>query len=137
MAISYPFARKTHSDGRKLTMRLRGFKLSLDTSGTAQSTTFTIPYTECLLNATEVVGAKFGDKITFEVLDTAAGTVSGTPNASLNTFGTDVYPSEGLYAVSSSYDASLFQGLQIKVTVTPADSTARDIYFNLHLHQLG
>lgn len=134
---NYAFAKKVHWDGRKLTMRLRGVKLSLDTSGTPQSAIFTVPYTECLLNATEVVGAKLGDRIKFEILDTEYGTVSGMSNWSLNTFGEDVYPSENLYAVSSSYDAALFQGLQIKVTVIPMDSTARDIYFNLHLHQLG
>lgn len=134
--INYPFARKVHTDGRKITRRTRGFSLSLDTSGTAQSATFTIPYTSCLLTATEIVNAIAGDSFKFEVLDTSAGTVSGIPNYSLNTFGQDVYASKDFYRAQSSYDAELFGGLQIKVTCTPCDSVSRNVFFNLELHEL-
>lgn len=132
----FPFAKKIHTSGQKLTRRVRGFALALDTSGSAQSATFVVPYAQCLMTATEIVGARAGDRFKLEVLDTATGTVSGYPNVSLNTFGEDVYAFTGQYRAQSSYDAELFQGLQIKITCTPIDSEARNVYFNLELHEL-
>lgn len=134
--MMYPFARKQHTDGSKVTRRTRGFQLNLDSSGTPQSSSFAVPYVRCLITATEIVGARFGDRFKFEVLDTVAGTVSGVPNANLNTFGEDVYAAKDFYRAASAYDAELFGGLQIRVTCTPADSEARTIGINLELHEL-
>lgn len=134
---NYPFAKKIHTDGRKVTRRTRGFALSLDGSGNPQSSSFTIPFVSCLLTATEVINAVAGDRLKFEVLDTSTGAVSTIPNYSLNSFGEDVYPANEFYRASSNYDAELFQGLQIKITVTPTDTIARSIYFNLELHELS
>lgn len=134
---SFPFARKYHSDGRKLTRRSRGFTLDLDGTTSTQSATFTVPYTECLLTATEIINAQAGDAFKYEILDTAAGTVSTIPNYSLNTFGQDVYAAPDFYRAESLYDAALFVGLQVKVTCTPGAATsARKVFINLDLHEL-
>jgi len=136
MSARYPFARKTHSDGRKLFRRLHGISLSLDTSGTQQSITFTIPYTSCLMTAAEVINSVSGDTLNFKILDTAAGTVSGVPNYELNQFGFNVNIPTDYYEAPSEYDSELFGGLQIKIEYNPIDSVARDVHFNLILHEL-
>lgn len=136
MAGFYPFARKIHSDGRKLTRRSRGFTISLPGTSSPTAATFTIPFNFCLLSATEIVGARLGDSFKYEVLDTATGTVSTIPNYSLNTFGQDVYAAKDFYRADSTYDAELFLGLQIKVTCTPVDTDVRNVYINLDLHEL-
>lgn len=133
----FAFSKKIHRDGSKVTMRKRGFSLALDNSGSAQSTTFVVPHTRCLMTATEIINAVAGDQFKLEVLDTAAGTVSGIPNYSLNIFGDTVNAAPTFYRAESPYDAELFQGLQIKITCIPADSVSRNLYFNLELHELS
>ena len=134
--IIYPFAQKRHYDGRKLTRRIHGFKIDLDTSGTEQTVKFTIPYVACLMTSTSVVDAIPGDKLQFSVLDSTAGLLTGVPNYRLNQFGYDVYPAKDYYEERSEYDAELVVGLQLEIKVTPVDTTARSVYFNITLHEL-
>lgn len=108
----------------------------LDGTSNQQSVTYTIPYTACLMTATTIVDAVAGDQCDFEVLDTTTGTVSGIANYSLNKFGHGVYPAKGFYTEVSEYDAELFAGLQLKISVTPVDTVTRSIYFNITLHEL-
>lgn len=136
MSITYAFARKIHTDGKKLTRRSRGFFINLDGTGSVSHAVFVVPYQNCLISATEIVGAVLGDKFKYEILDTATGTLSGYPNGSLNIFGEDVYAAKDFYRAESAYDASLFGGLQIKVTCAPADNEIRKVYINLDLHEL-
>lgn len=134
--MSNPFAQKYHRDGRKLTRRVHGFKIDLDGTSNAQAVIFSVPYTACLMTSTSIISSVEGDKFDFKVLDTLAGTVSGVPNYPLNQFGFGVYAASSCYKEASEYDAELFQGLQIEVTVTPVDTVARSIYFNITLHEL-
>ena len=131
-----PFGAKKLRDGRSLFRRIHGLKLDLDTSGTDQKVTFLVPYVSAKITSTEIIGAKLGDRIDFKVLDTAAGTVTTVPNYPLNQFGYNVYPSEERYEQKSEYDADLFVGLQLEITVKPVDSVARSVYFNLVLHEV-
>lgn len=132
----YPFAKKVHSDGRKLTNKTRGMD-AISLSGSSASTTFTIPF-ECLMTGADIVNAKPGDCFKFEILDSDTGIISGYPNTSLNEFGDKVWASEGRYKYESSYDAGLIQGLQVKVTCTATEDTStRKVFVNLFLHKLG
>ena len=132
-----PFGSKVLPNGKSLFRRIHGLKLDLDTSGSDQKVAFTVPYGSAKITSTEIIGAGLGDRIDFKVLDTAAGTVTTVPNYMLNQFGFDVYPSEGRYEQKSEYDADLFLGLQLEITVKPMDSVARPVYFNLVLHEVG
>ena len=132
----YPFAKKQHSDGRKVTRRVHGFKIDLDTSGSTQSVKFMIPYTACLMTKTSIINSIVGDKFDFKVLDTVTGTLTTVPNAPLNQFGHGVYAAAGYHSETSEYDAELFGGLQLEISVTPVDNTARSVYFNVILHEL-
>ena len=131
-----PFGSKKLPNGQSLFRRIHGLKLDLDTSGSDQKVTFTVPYGSAKITSTEIIGASLGDRIDFKVLDTASGTVTTVPNYMLNQFGFDVYPSEGRYEQKSEYDADLFLGLQLEITVKPMDSVARPVYFNLVLHEV-
>lgn len=131
-----PFGSKKLLNGKSLFRRIHGLELQLDGTANPQTVVFMVPYISAKITSTEVVGAVLGDAIDFRVLDTAAGTISTIPNHPLNQFGHSVYPSQGRYEQKSEYDADLFLGLQLEVTVTPGDTTARSIYFNFVLHEI-
>lgn len=131
-----PFGSKKLPNNKSLFRRIHGLSLTLDGTLNAQKTTFVVPYTAAKITSTEIVGAKLGDSIDFKVLDTAAGTVTTIPNYPLNQFGFSVYPSENRYEQKSEYDADLFVGLQLEITVTPVNTDVRTVYFNLVLHEV-
>lgn len=135
-STSEPFASKQLLNGKKLFRRVHGVKLSLDGTSNAQSTSFTIPYTLCKMTSTVIVNGVAGDSVDFKVLDTSSGTVTGVPNYVLNQFGHGVYVSNNYYREDSEYDAELFMGLQMEITLTPVDTVARDVYFNITLHEV-
>jgi len=132
----HAFASKILPNGKSLFRRIHGIKLTTDGTSNAQKIIFTVPYTSAKITSTEIIGAELGDKIDFKILDTAAGTVSTIPNYPLNQFGFGVYPSKERYEQKSEYDADLFLGLQLEITITPVDTTVRDVYFNLVLHEV-
>lgn len=131
-----PFGSKKLPNGQSLFRRIHGLKLDLDGTLTSQKVTFTVPYVSAKITSTEIISAVEGDQIDFKVLDTAAGTVTTVPNYPLNQFGFGVYPSAGRYEQKSEYDADLFLGLQLEITLTPCDTVARSVYFNLVLHEV-
>ena len=131
-----PFGSKKLPDGRSLFRRIHGLKLDLDGTSNTQSTVFSVPYVSAKITSTEIVGAALGDRIDFKVLDTPTGTVSTIPNYTLNQFGFGVYPSAGRYEQRSEYDADLFSGLQLEVSLTPVNTDIRTVYFNLVLHEV-
>ena len=131
-----PFASKKLPDGKSLFSRIHGIKLTTDGTSNAQKVTFTVPYISAKITSTEIIGAELGDRIDFKILDTVTGTVTTIPNFLLNQFGFGVYPSKERYEQKSEYDADLFLGLQLEVTLTPVNTTIRDVYFNLVLHEV-
>lgn len=131
-----PFASKTLANGKSLFRRIHGIKLTTDGTSNAQKVIFTVPYASAKITSTEIIGAELGDMIDFKILDTSSGTVTGIPNFLLNQFGFGVYPSKEKYDQTSEYDADLFLGLQLEVTLTPADTVVRDVYFNLVIHEV-
>lgn len=130
------FASKKTSDGKSLFQRVHGMAMALDSTGAAKKFAFTVPYTICKITGVDVVNSLAGDCVDFKVLDTATGAYTTVPNYQLNQFGFCVYPSKDYYHHKSVYDADLFAGMQVEVTVTPVDSVARSLYANLILHEV-
>lgn len=131
-----PFASKKLPDGKSLFRRIHGIKLTTDGTSNSQKIIFTVPYNSAKITSTEIIGAELGDIIDFKILDTTSGTATGIPNYMLNQFGFGVYPSKERYEQKSEYDADLFIGLQLEITLTPVDTLVRDVYFNLVLHEV-
>jgi len=134
-ASQLPFAAKILPDGSKIYRRVRG------TTGVVQNTTdnidFMVPFAKCKITGLQILNGKIGDKATFKILDTAAGTVSGTPYAVLNTFGQDVNIIPDVAEYPSKYDADLFYGLILRIEYDPIDELLpRTIYVNYDLHEV-
>lgn len=136
-AATQPFGSKVLTDGSKLFRRVRGISASIQNAST--NIDFVIPYTKCKITGLQILNATMGSKVTFQILDTAAGTVSGVPYAVLNTFGQDVYVEPGVASYPSKYDADLFVGLTLRVVYDSADeilNPVRTIYINYDLHEV-
>lgn len=68
--------------------------------------------------ALEIINGEVGDYVSLYILDTATGTYSGFPNATLNQFGFSANVGAGFYSHKSEFDADLYQGLQVKIVYT-------------------
>lgn len=135
-SASYPFTSKILRDGRKIYKRTHGVSGSPVLAGQSSTTIYTIPYLECKITAVEVIGSGLGDQVNFKILDTAAGTVSGVPNYTLNQFGFNVYVSSGMYREESSYEADLFQGLQLEMEYINNGVDVITPNYNITLHEV-
>lgn len=135
-ATLYPFAAKALPNGKKLYKRKHGVFSNSISPGQTGVTVFVVPYLECKITETEVIAGQLGDKLNFRVLDTVAGTLTGTPSSSVNQFGFDVYITDGLYRESSNYDADLFQGLQLEIEYTNMGASSVTPKYNITLHEI-
>lgn len=136
-STQYPFASKVLADGSNIFRRVRGVAATINNASI--NIDFTVPYTKCKITGLQIIGASLGDKATFQVLDTSTGTISGVPNAVLNTFGQNVYVAKDLATYPSKYDADLFAGLVLRIVYDAADvilDPARKIYINFDLHEV-
>lgn len=130
------FAAKVLANGNRIFRRVRG------TSGNVQNTPdnidFVIPFANCKITGLQILNGRLGDKATFQILDNAAGTISGTPNALLNTFAQDVYITPDVAIYPSKYDADLIQGLVLRIIYDAVDGELlpRTIYVNYDLHEV-
>ena len=135
-ANNFPFASKTLPDGSKLYKRKHGKAGVSVAPGTTESVVFTVPYINCKITGVEVVGSQEGDQVDFYILDTPTGTVSSFPNFILNQFGFGVFVTSGIFREGSSYDADLFQGLQLRMDYTNNGQSAVTPNFNITLHEV-
>lgn len=134
-SVNQPFGSKVLPDGSKLFRRVRGTSASVQ--GTPDTIDFTIPFAKCKITGLQIIGGKLGDKATFQVVDTDAGTISGVPNYVLNTFGEDVYIVPDVANYPSKYDADLISGLKLRVIYDAVDELLpRDVYINFDLHEV-
>lgn len=130
-----PFPSKSLSNGKKLFRRVRG--VSGQVQNVPVNIDFIVPFTNCKITGVQILGGKLGDKATFQVLDTATGTISGIPNALLNTFGEGVYIAPDKADYPSRYDADLIGGMTLRIIYDAADELLpRNIYINLDLHEV-
>lgn len=126
-----PFSTKTISN-KSLFTRVHGASTPLEIGQNTAS--FVIPYPQVKFNELEIFGCLKGDRVDLKILDSAAGSYSGTPNLVLNQFGYGVYLPDTTYRRHSAYDADLYYGMQIQIVYT--SSTANTAYFNFILHEL-
>lgn len=82
----------------------------------------------------EVIGAELGDTCDLYVLDTTTGTYSGVPNYQLNQFGFTVNVGPSFYKRESSFDADMYQGLQIKFVYNSV--SAKTVYINFDMNEV-
>jgi hypothetical protein len=129
-----PFGAKILSDGSKLFRRVRS--TSGEVTNTPTNIDFTVPFARCKVTGLQILNGAIGDKATFQVLDTANGTISGYPNVVLNTFGTDVYIVPNIAEYPSKYDADLIGGMKLRLVYTAAIQTPKNIYVNFDLHEV-
>lgn len=135
-SLNQPFGAKTLSDGSRLFRRVRG--ISGQVQNQPDNIDFVIPFAKCKITGLQIINGKLGDKATFQVLDTAQGTISGIPNAVLNTFGQDVYIVPDIASYPSKYDADLIGGMVLRLAYDAVDGELlpRTVYVNLDLHEV-
>lgn len=130
-----PFADKTLPNGKKLFTRIHG--ISVNVQGSPDTIDFVVPYAACKISGIEVIGGHIGDKVSFQVLDTPTGTLSGVPNYMLNQFGFDMNVAKDFYNYKSMYDADLIQNMKLRVIYDATDEAfPRPIYINFILHEV-
>lgn len=134
-AINQPFGSKILTDGSKLFRRVRGISASVQ--GSPDNIDFVVPFTKCKITGLQILNAKLGDKVTFQILDTETGTLSGIPYYVLNTFGQDVFVKPDVADYPSKYDADLIAGLTLRIIYDAVDELLpRTIYVNYDLHEV-
>ena len=82
----------------------------------------------------EVIGAELGDTCSLYVLDTASGTYSGHANYPLNQFAYNANVAPSFYINESSYDADMYQNLQIQFVYNSI--SAKTIYINFDMNEV-
>lgn len=131
-----PFAAKIMPDGQKIYTRVHG--TSAVVSGTPYNIDFVVPYAACKFTGIEIINGDLGDKANFKILDTALGTLTGTPNFLLNQFGFNVNVSGAYYKRESTYDADLVQDLVLRLEYNSinSDLLPKTIYINFIFHEI-
>ena len=130
---SNPFAAKVLPDGKSLYKRFTGISQTLILgSNTFTWTQASFPWTKFV--GVEIIGGELGDTCSLYVLDTSTGTYSGTANATLNQFAYTANIAPGFYNHTSSYDADLYQNLQIKFVYTSISN--KTIYINFDMNEV-
>jgi len=117
---------------KRLFKRVSGIQCTLITG--ANTIIYTVPYSWVKITGLEVISGQGLDVFSVEVLDSVAGTYSGTPSLKLNQFAFSLNVSGGFYAHSSEYDADLYQGMQIKITYSSLSD--KTVGFNFILNEV-
>lgn len=97
---------------------------------------FTIPHAWCKITTVEIVGAPYKLLCDFEVLDSVAGTYTTIPNYVLNKFGFNVNIAKDFYKDHSEYDADLYAGMQLRVTLKNPGTAVDNVGLNIILHEV-
>lgn len=112
---------------------------------TNEELSLVMPYPAAKFNKVEIVGGKEGDYIDLIVYDSLVGIVqqamgvpaeSVTPNLLLNQFGFSVCIGSGVYSDESSYDADLYQDMEISLVYYNTSDSAITVGVNWTLHEL-
>ena len=127
--LNNPFAAKTLPNSKKLYKREHGIQQAL-TAG-SNIFVFTIPYTWVKILGIEVVNGEALDYCDLNILDSVTGTYTTIPNYKLNQFGFSVNICKDYYEEENSYDADLYQGMQIQIIYQSVSAKTIGINFNL------
>ena len=128
-AAALPFAAKTIGT-KKLYKRVTGATYSLTQGSNDLFYTLTFPWAK--ITGIELVGGEIGDKVNFFVLDTTAGTYSGTASAPLNQFAFNVNVAPQHYISTSEFDADLYENMQIKINYISASAKTVGVNYILN-----
>ena len=124
------------TNGAKLFRRKYGCASEVIPAGEVGFIKIIVPYTNVKINELEIINGREGDTLDLKILDTSTGAVTGYPNYLLNQFGFDVYLPNGFYRDVSTYDASLFYGMQIEIVYKNNGTTPIKVFGNIIFHQL-
>lgn len=133
MQIVLPFASKELANGDKIYRRNHGYT-HLMTTGTS-SFEVEVPF-RCKVNEAEVLYCPENVSVDFKVLDTSAGTFSGYPNLVLDQFGYAVNVAKDYYKDRSEFEADLYPGMRIVVTLYNNSGIEKTIGFNIKFCEL-
>jgi len=113
--IPSPFGSK-YLGNKKLYKRVIGVNqlLIIGTTNIIYASTLAI----AKMNAIEIINGQAGDTLNFYVLDTVAGTYTGTPNSVIDQYGFASNVSKDYYAQKSEFDADIPLGVQLKIAYT-------------------
>lgn len=128
MQLNLPFASKELANGDKIFRRNHGYQ-HLMTTGES-SFEVVVPF-KCKLQEAEVIWCPEQVSVDFKVLDTAAGNYSGVPNYMLDQFGWAVNVAKDMYKDRSEFEADLYTGMRIQVTVYNNSGIEKTIGFNI------
>ena len=128
---SPPFASKTLGL-KSLFKRVTGQKFALVAGPNTLIYLATFPQVK--FTGIEIVNGEIGDTVSLYVLDSATGTYSTVPNATLNQFGYNVNVASIFSAHKSEFDADIYGGMQIKVVYTSV--SAKTVGINYIMNEL-
>lgn len=128
---SEPFSAKV-VDGFKIFTRNHGIKHNCSIGN--NEIYFTVPYPRAKITGIDVVWGEEGDSVSFFVLDSTDGIITGVPNYTLNQFAFNTNVTRGFHREESKYDADLYGGLQLKMIYN--SMAQKTVGFNIKLHEL-
>ena len=94
-----------------------------------------VVYPVARYNGIEILNGDYGDEVTLSILDDANGTYSGTPGATLDTFGINWKMKKELIQILP-YEATLYKGMVICVKYKNNTASDKTIYVNHYLHEV-
>ena len=133
--VQRPFASKVLPCGGKLYRRKHGIRDTVEANST-KITQYVVPYARCKIDEIEIVGCTGHDNIDLLVRDTAFGSYSGYPNATLEQFGFNVCLADLFYSDTSNYDANLYGGMIIEMHYKNNEEDIKSIGYNIVLHEV-
>ncbi len=135
MNLMLPFCSKNMPDGKRLFRRKHGYTFTLDAEGDTVLE-ITVPYAHCKIQEADLVWFPEGVTARMKVLDSTAGTYSGTPNLVLNEYGSDVVIAKDYFHDKSPYDADVYQNMVLQITFTNPTEVTKRVGMNVVFHEV-
>jgi len=135
MNLMLPFCSKNLPDGKRLFRRKHGYTFTLDAEGDTVLE-ITVPYTHCKIQEADLVWFPEGVTAQMKVLDTAAGTYSGTPNYVFNEYGVNIAIAKDYFVDKSPYDADVYGGMILQITFNNPTATTKTVGMNVVFHEV-
>lgn len=128
----YPFATKVLSSGERVYRREKGYEFDLVIG--ENTLVIDVTFSKCMINIVEILNCSMGEKVSLEVIDTDAGTYTGTPGQLLDLFGDEKRMKNEYHVSASEYEATLYQGMKIRLTYHSHNE--KKLYVNIPWHEV-